>query len=137
MNVVVLQVFVSLALVTASILLFLHSMKQAEHEHSDRLSLIPMERERQVPAGKGARSGNPKAQANSKSASSRLSNAEATTAGKGATKCVGPKIEDAPGPTMEAVAAATTRPGGADPPAAVPLPETRVTPTHRSHSGSG
>lgn len=43
MNVVVLQVFVSLALVCSSILLFLHSMKQADHEHADRLALLPME----------------------------------------------------------------------------------------------
>lgn len=46
MNVVVLQVFVSLTLVASSILLFLHSVKQADHEHADRLALLPMEQDR-------------------------------------------------------------------------------------------
>lgn len=51
MNVVVLQVFVSLTLVTASILLFLHSVKQADHEHADRLALLPMEQDETAGAG--------------------------------------------------------------------------------------
>ena len=43
MNVLVLQVFVSLCLVAAAILLFLYSIKQADHEHADRLSLAPLD----------------------------------------------------------------------------------------------
>ena len=46
MNVVVLQVFVSLMLVVASVLLFLVSVRHRDHEHADRLSLIPLEDER-------------------------------------------------------------------------------------------
>jgi hypothetical protein len=43
MNVIVLQVFVSLMLVAGSLLLFVHSMRQRDHEHADRLSLAPLE----------------------------------------------------------------------------------------------
>jgi hypothetical protein len=45
MSVVVLQVFVSLMLVASSVLLFLVSVRQRDHEHADRLSLIPLEDE--------------------------------------------------------------------------------------------
>lgn len=37
------QVFVSLLLVTGGVLLFAWSIKQADHEHADRLALIPIE----------------------------------------------------------------------------------------------
>ena len=43
MNVVVLQVFVSLALVAGSIVLFVFSVKQRDFEHADRLALAPLE----------------------------------------------------------------------------------------------
>lgn len=43
MNVIVLQVFVSLMLVVGSLLLLAYSVKHADHEHADRLSLLPME----------------------------------------------------------------------------------------------
>ena len=42
MEVLVLQVFVSLMLVAGSVLLFAYSMRQRDHEHADRLSLLPM-----------------------------------------------------------------------------------------------
>jgi hypothetical protein len=45
MNVVVLQVFVSLVLVAGSLILFVHSIRQRDHEHADRLSLVPLEDE--------------------------------------------------------------------------------------------
>jgi hypothetical protein len=44
-NVMVLQVFVSLMLVAGSIVLFVHSVRQRDHEHADRLSLAPLEEE--------------------------------------------------------------------------------------------
>lgn len=40
-----LQVFVSLMLVGGSLLLFGHSMRRRDHEHADRLSLLPLEKE--------------------------------------------------------------------------------------------
>ena len=43
MNVLPLQVFVSLLLVAGSVLGFLYSVRQRDHEHSDRLSLFPLE----------------------------------------------------------------------------------------------
>ncbi|MFT3765727.1 MAG: hypothetical protein QM820_09450 [Minicystis sp.] len=43
MEVIGLQIFVSLMLVLGSILLFAYSAKQRDHEHSDRLSLLPLE----------------------------------------------------------------------------------------------
>ncbi len=43
MNVLILQVFVSLMLVLGAVLALLYSVKQADHEHSDRLSLLPLE----------------------------------------------------------------------------------------------
>jgi hypothetical protein len=51
-NVVLLLVFVSLLLVAGSLLLFAYSSRQADHEHADRLSLLPMEEEPVVPASK-------------------------------------------------------------------------------------
>ena len=43
MEVITLQVFVSLMLVGSSVLLFLYSMRKRDHEHADRLALLPME----------------------------------------------------------------------------------------------
>ncbi len=43
MNVLVLQLFVSLVLVAGSLVLFVYSVRQRDHEHADRLSLAPLE----------------------------------------------------------------------------------------------
>jgi hypothetical protein len=43
MEVIGLQIFVSLMLVLSSVLLFLYSAKQRDHEHGDRLALLPLE----------------------------------------------------------------------------------------------
>jgi hypothetical protein len=43
MSVLVLQVFVSLMLVAGSVLLFAFSIRHRDYEHSDRLSLFPLE----------------------------------------------------------------------------------------------
>ncbi len=49
MSVVPLQVFVTLLLVAGGVLLFLVSLRQADHEHADRLSLLPVEDEKSAP----------------------------------------------------------------------------------------
>jgi hypothetical protein len=41
--VVALQLFVSLLLVGGSLVLFVHSVRQRDFDHSDRLSLAPLE----------------------------------------------------------------------------------------------
>lgn len=46
MEVVILQVFVSLVLVVASILLFAFTCRQRSFDHSDRLALLPLENEK-------------------------------------------------------------------------------------------
>ncbi len=43
MNVIILQVFVSLMLVAGSVLLYAFSVRHRDYEHSDRLSLFPLE----------------------------------------------------------------------------------------------
>lgn len=43
MNVLVLQVFVSLMLVLSSVLLFATSVRRRDYEHADRMSLFPLE----------------------------------------------------------------------------------------------
>lgn len=43
MNVMVLQVFVSLMLVISSVVLFVFTVKSRTFEHADRLSLTPLE----------------------------------------------------------------------------------------------
>jgi len=53
MSVMVLQVFVSLMLVVGSVVLLAFSVKSDDHEHADRLSLLPFEDERKEPAPKG------------------------------------------------------------------------------------
>jgi hypothetical protein len=45
MTVIVLQVFVSLILVAGSIVMFVVSVRQGDHDHLDRLSLKPIEEE--------------------------------------------------------------------------------------------
>ena len=42
MDVIPLQVFVSLCLVFGAVLLFAFSVRQRDHEHADRLSLLPL-----------------------------------------------------------------------------------------------
>jgi hypothetical protein len=46
-EVIALQVFVSLTLVVGSLLLFAFSAKQRDHEHSSRLALLPLESDRE------------------------------------------------------------------------------------------
>ena len=43
MEVLVLQVFVSLMLVLGAVVLLAFSVKQSDHEHAARLSLLPLE----------------------------------------------------------------------------------------------
>ncbi len=43
MEVLILQVFVSLLLVVGAVLLFTFSVKQRDHEHQNRLALLPLE----------------------------------------------------------------------------------------------
>ncbi len=43
MEVLGLQIFVSLMLVVGSVLLFAFTAKQRDHEHHDRLALLPLE----------------------------------------------------------------------------------------------
>jgi hypothetical protein len=54
-----LQIFVSLMLVVVSILFYAASQKQRDHEHAERLALLPLEEEPLAPAapspGDGAR----------------------------------------------------------------------------------
>ncbi len=52
MEVLILQVFVSLGLVVGSILLFGISMRHRDHEHADRLSLLPMADDDPAPTAK-------------------------------------------------------------------------------------
>jgi hypothetical protein len=48
-EVVILQVFVSLVLVVGSVLLFAFTCRQRDFDHSDRLALLPLEKERKKP----------------------------------------------------------------------------------------
>jgi nitrogen fixation-related uncharacterized protein len=43
MNILGLPIFVSLILVIGAVLLFIHSVKQKDFEHGERLSLSPLE----------------------------------------------------------------------------------------------
>jgi hypothetical protein len=43
MDILIVQVFVSLLLVAGGVLLLAFSLKQGDHEHADRLSLLPIE----------------------------------------------------------------------------------------------
>ena len=55
MEVLGLQIFVSLMLVVGSLLLFAFSQKQRDHEHSDRLSLLPLENDSDAPGARAPR----------------------------------------------------------------------------------
>lgn len=48
MEVVVLQVFVSLLLVCGSLVLFAYSVRQRDFEHTERLALLPIERDGEI-----------------------------------------------------------------------------------------
>ncbi len=52
MEVLILQVFVSLLLVAGSIVLFGYSMRHRDHEHADRLALLPTARDDARPPDK-------------------------------------------------------------------------------------
>ena len=43
MNVVPVLILCSLFLVVCAVVLFIHSVRQGDHEHSERLSLLPLE----------------------------------------------------------------------------------------------
>jgi nitrogen fixation-related uncharacterized protein len=43
MEILIVQVFVSLLLVVGGLVLLAYSVKQADHEHADRLSILPLE----------------------------------------------------------------------------------------------
>jgi len=44
-EVLVLQIFVSLMLVTGAVLLFAYSCRQRDFDHADRLALLPLDEE--------------------------------------------------------------------------------------------
>lgn len=46
MEVLMLQVFVSLGLVASSIVLYLHACRQKDFDHADRLALLPIENDK-------------------------------------------------------------------------------------------
>lgn len=46
MEILIVQVFVSLLLVASAVLLLAYSVKQADLEHADRLSILPLATER-------------------------------------------------------------------------------------------
>ncbi len=50
MNVIVLQVFVSLMLVLGSVVLFVFSVRMRDAEHTERLSILPLEDDVPSPA---------------------------------------------------------------------------------------
>ena len=49
MEVVILQVFVSLMLVVGSVVLFAFTCRQRTFDHSDRLALLPLDRDDEDP----------------------------------------------------------------------------------------
>ena len=49
MEVLILQAFVSLLLVGGAVLLFVFSWRQRDHEHADRLALLPAEDDDALP----------------------------------------------------------------------------------------
>jgi hypothetical protein len=54
MEVLILQAFVSLMLVGGSLLLFVFSWRQKDHEHADRLALLPADHDDEGPLAKHA-----------------------------------------------------------------------------------
>ena len=55
MNIVPLLVLCSLSLAALGVLLFLYSVRQEDHEHADRLALLPLEEEPEATKEPGAR----------------------------------------------------------------------------------
>ena len=53
MSVIALQVFVSLMLVLSAVILFIWTVRSRTLEHSDRLSLAPLDDERRTPVPPG------------------------------------------------------------------------------------
>ncbi len=43
MEILIVQVFVSLLLVIGGVVLLAYSIKQADHQHADRLSILPLQ----------------------------------------------------------------------------------------------
>lgn len=62
MNVMVLQVFVSLMLVLGSVVLFVFTVKSRTFEHTERLSLAPLEDDHLAPPAPPSTSGSPSPQ---------------------------------------------------------------------------
>lgn len=48
MNVLTLQVFVSLMLVALSVVMFVYSVRIKDHEHAERLALAPLDEDQSV-----------------------------------------------------------------------------------------
>jgi hypothetical protein len=55
MDVLILQVFVSLVLVVGSVILFLVTCRERTFDHADRLALLPIERDGQSTNEKGTK----------------------------------------------------------------------------------
>jgi hypothetical protein len=63
MNILGLPIFVSLVLVAGAVVLFVHGVRQRDHEHADRLSLSPLDDDlgpsnSQEPSSSSSRNGN-------------------------------------------------------------------------------
>ncbi|MCU0701480.1 MAG: cytochrome oxidase [Myxococcaceae bacterium] len=67
MNVMILQVFVSLMLVLGSVVLFVFTVKSRTFEHADRLSLKPLEDDRVSPPPAVSPAPRPSTQSNQES----------------------------------------------------------------------
>jgi len=52
MEILILQVFVSLMLVVGSVLLFLFTARQRDFDHADRLALFPVEDDEKISEGR-------------------------------------------------------------------------------------
>lgn len=52
MEIIIMQVFVSLLLVVGSVLLFLFTARQRDFEHADRLALLPIDSDEESNEGK-------------------------------------------------------------------------------------
>ena len=60
MNVIILQVFVGLSLAAAALILFAYSVRSGDHEHAERLSLLPIAHDdKNAPPGADAQSVRP------------------------------------------------------------------------------
>ena len=57
MEILILTVFVSLMLVAGELVFFAWNLRHGTHDHSDRLSLLPLEDERRIPDARLDRDG--------------------------------------------------------------------------------